>query len=92
MEEANRKEQELAVEDLSFEEALQELEKIVSGLQRSDLTLDHSLALFQRGSYLAGVCRKKLDQAEQEVKVLLQDQQGTAVEQDFHPAEERESL
>lgn len=77
-----------ASNELSFEEALSELEQVVTNLQRSDLTLDNSLQLFQRGNYLVQICRRKLDQAEQEVKILLADSSGQEVEEDFLQPEE----
>lgn len=72
----------------SFEAAMKELEEVVSGLQRSDLSLDQSMVLFQRGSYLVQLCRRRLDKAEQEVKVLLEEQNGQMSEPDFAPGAE----
>lgn len=55
---------------LSFEEAFQELEKIVRKLEGSDLSLDESLALFERGQALAVRCGALLDSADLKVKQL----------------------
>ena len=43
-----------------FEKSLNELEEIVSRLESGDITLDESMALFERGMKLSGDCRKAL--------------------------------
>ena len=48
----------------SFEDALAELEDIVSRLETGDLELEESLSLFERGQTLAALCNQVLDQAE----------------------------
>jgi len=48
----------------SFEDALAELEDIVSRLETGDLALEESLSLFERGQTLATLCNQVLDQAE----------------------------
>lgn len=55
-----------------FEEALAELEQLVEQLERGDLTLEQSLAQFERGVGLARECRDSLSAAEQKVQVLLE--------------------
>ncbi|MDD9955014.1 MAG: exodeoxyribonuclease VII small subunit [Anaerolineaceae bacterium] len=54
----------------SFEEAWAELEGILERLERGDLTLDESVALFERGRALAAHCQQLLDQAELRVREL----------------------
>lgn len=54
----------------SFEEALAELETIVDTLEKGDLTLEQSLAAFERGVGLTRSCQKALDEAEQKVQIL----------------------
>lgn len=56
---------------LSFEQSLDELEAIVKQLETSELPLDKSLALFERGVKLSEACRKQLTDAETRVEVLL---------------------
>ena len=51
---------EKSIEDLTFEEALIELEEIVTQLESGDLTLEASLALFERGQKLANRCYEPL--------------------------------
>ena len=48
----------------SFEDALVELEEIVTQLEAGDLSLEESLALFERGQRLAVLCNQVLDKAE----------------------------
>lgn len=57
-------------EDLSFEEAFQELEETVHRLEAGDLTLEESIALFERGQALARHCSAALEQAELRVNQL----------------------
>jgi exodeoxyribonuclease VII small subunit len=58
---------------LSFEEALTELDSIVAKLEAGDLTLEESLALFERGQKLATRCNKQLDEASLRVEQLSED-------------------
>jgi exodeoxyribonuclease VII small subunit len=58
---------------LSFEEALGELEETVAHLEAGDLTLEESLALFERGQHLSAYCNALLDKAELRVELLTAD-------------------
>ena len=51
-------------EELSFEEALSELEAIVSQLQNGDIPLKESMEAFQKGIQLSNYCSQTLEQAE----------------------------
>jgi exodeoxyribonuclease VII small subunit len=55
-----------------FEEDLSELESIVDTLEKGDLTLEQSLAAFERGVKLTRTCQKALDEAEQRVRILTE--------------------
>jgi exodeoxyribonuclease VII small subunit len=55
---------------LSFEQALAELEKIVSRMESGDLSLEQALAAHQRGLELARFCQQRLEAAQQQVRVL----------------------
>jgi exodeoxyribonuclease VII small subunit len=55
---------------LSFEQALAELEKIVSRMESGDLSLEQALAAHKRGLELARLCQQRLESAQQQVKVL----------------------
>lgn len=54
----------------SFEAALSELESIVQGMEGGRLSLEQSLAAYQRGATLLRYCQQTLAAAEQQVEVL----------------------
>ncbi len=56
------------LERLSFEQAFKELEQVVARLEGGDLTLEESIALFERGQQLAAYCGAKLDEAELRIR------------------------
>ncbi len=56
---------------LTFEQAVQQLEEVVQQLESGELSLEQSLALFERGMLLARLCESKLDEAEQKVSQLV---------------------
>jgi exodeoxyribonuclease VII small subunit len=56
------------IEDLTFEQAFAELEDSVRTLEKGDLPLEESLALFERGQQLAVCCGKMLDEAELKIE------------------------
>jgi exodeoxyribonuclease VII small subunit len=57
---------------VNFEETLEELEGIVEQMEDGDLSLEESLAAFEKGVRLARECQDALKNAEQRVQVLLQ--------------------
>jgi exodeoxyribonuclease VII small subunit len=61
------------IESLSFELALRELEQIVARLEGEELTLEESLALYERGQLLAARCQHQLEQAGLRVEQLTAD-------------------
>lgn len=64
------------VEEMSFEEAMAELEKVVSELERGDVALDASIALYERGAALKAHCEAKLKAAEEKVAQITLDGDG----------------
>lgn len=63
-----------------FEASLDELERIVKELEKGELPLEQSLALFEKGLGLSGACKKQLEDAETRVEILLKrDSQMVAV-------------
>ena len=73
----------MAKKSLSFEESMHRLEEIVRLLERGDVPLEESLALFEEGSGLIAQCSKLLDNAEQKVIKLKKGSDGTPVELPF---------
>lgn len=57
----------MAEKKITFEQGMERLEQIVSGLERGEVTLDESLKLFEEGSKLVAQCASMLDKAEQKV-------------------------
>lgn len=67
---SNEKSSEKEIGELSFEEAMKELEDTVGKLEAGDLNLDESMALFERGQLLAAVCNAQLEAATLKVEQL----------------------
>ena len=61
------------VEELTYEEALAELETIVSALEAEQNQLEDSIKLFERGQALAGRCSVLLEAAELKVQQVAGD-------------------
>jgi len=53
-----------------FEAAIAELESIVKKLDEGDLSLEQSLALYERGVQLSRFCHAQLEQAERRIEIL----------------------
>jgi exodeoxyribonuclease VII small subunit len=71
-----------AMDDLDFEAALGELEALVDQMEAGDLSLEASLAAFERGVKLTRHCQAALRQAELKVKQLTEDNQLEAFDPD----------
>lgn len=63
------------LEEMNYEEALQELEELVEKLETSETDLELTLLYFERGQALAGHCLSLLDEAELKVKKIVEDQE-----------------
>ena len=61
------------IKELSYEQALAELETIVASLEGNKLSLEETMALFERGKELTQHCIELLDNAELRVKKLSGD-------------------
>jgi len=67
----------------TYEEALAELEAAVNRLEREEIPLEESIALFTRGVELAGVCNEILDAMEARIQKLVEKPDGEIVEERF---------
>lgn len=67
-----------AVSEMSFEEAMAALEQVVNQLERGEVALEESIALYERGAALKKHCADKLKAAEAKVEVIRA-QEGRAV-------------
>ena len=65
------------VNEMSFEDALRELEQVVGKLERGEVPLDESISLYERGAALKKRCETKLKEAEEKVAKLTLDGDGT---------------
>ena len=77
----------IAKQKLTFEASMQRLDEIVKQLEKGDVPLDASLALFEEGSHLLAACNEMLDTAEQKVVQLKKGNDGAPVELPFETEE-----
>ena len=75
-------------EEMSFEKALQELEKVVDSLESGKLSLDESVSYFQKGISLTRLCSKKLDEAERKINILIQNEEGEITQEPYELEED----
>ncbi len=73
--------------NLTFEKALADLEQIVAKLEKGGLSLNESLALFEKGVKMSRFLKAELDKAERKVEILLKDEKGSLRAVDFDAAE-----
>ncbi len=71
----------------AFENSLSELEKTVRELESGDLPLEQALKAFEKGISLTRDCQKALQDAEQKVRILLE-QDGQTTLQNFDQPED----
>lgn len=64
------------VAEMSFEQAMAELEQVVGQLERGDVALDDSIKLYERGAALKARCEAKLKEAEEKVAAITLDSNG----------------
>lgn len=64
------------VDEMSFEAAMAELENVVGQLERGDVALDESIALYERGAALKKRCETKLNEAQEKVAAITLDADG----------------
>ncbi len=67
---------EAPISEMSFEQAMAELERVVGQLERGDVPLDQSIALYTRGADLKKHCEAKLRAAEEKVSQITLDGEG----------------
>ncbi|MCT8158717.1 exodeoxyribonuclease VII small subunit [Pseudoruegeria sp. SHC-113] len=67
---------EIDVSEMSFEDALKALEQVVGQLERGDVPLEDSIALYERGAKLKAHCEAKLKDAEEKVAQITLGENG----------------
>ncbi len=73
-----------AKKNYPFEQSLEQLEKLVEQMEAGDLSLEESLTTFEKGIKLTRECVQALAQAEQKIKLLLEEN-GEVQAVDFAP-------
>lgn len=59
--------------EMTYENAMNRLEEIVSALEEKEISLDESMKLFEEGTKLTAFCSKKLNEAEQKITLLTKE-------------------
>jgi exodeoxyribonuclease VII small subunit len=79
-------------QQLKFEEAIANLEHVVEQLESGDLSLEDSLAAFEKGVGLVRYCNQRLSEVEKKVELLVKDKDGQLQLKAFgNPAADSES-
>lgn len=65
----------------TFEESMEELEKIVATLEKGECPLDEAVKLFEQGVKISNECNSVLDNAEQKIKILTEKDTESVVEE-----------
>ena len=73
------------IEKLTFEEAMQELEKLVDSLDKGDVSLDEAIAAYDRGSQLKDYCQKKLHDAKMKVENIQSSENNDSIPEKLSP-------
>lgn len=63
----------MKISNLTFEEALAELEKTVNKLESGNISLEESVKLYETGVKLSRFCTKKLDKVKQKIEIIKSD-------------------
>jgi len=66
----------------TFEESMNELEEIVKTLEKGDCPLDEAVKLFEKGVKISNECHKRLEDAEQKIKILTETDVSGVVEEE----------
>ncbi len=70
------------MENASFENKMQDLEKIVKDLEKGDLSLEESVKIFEKGMKISKECNEILEETEKRITILLNNN-GEIQEKDF---------
>ena len=73
------------MDEVPFEEALRQLEAIVSRLETGDLPLEEALSVFEEGVRLTKLCSQRLNEAERRVNILVRSGESVSGELEERP-------
>jgi exodeoxyribonuclease VII small subunit len=76
-------EKEKKYEDLTLEQLLEKLNKILTSLEDEDLPLEKAVELFSEGAKINKISQKKIDALQQRVKIIRDDLKGNYEQEDF---------
>lgn len=74
---------------IKFESALEDLEQLVEQLESGELSLEDSLAAFEKGVGLVKFCNQKLNEVEKKIELLVKDKEGKLQLKAFEELPER---
>ena len=77
------------ISKMTYEQALIELEKIVSELESGSATLDNSIELYTRGSLLKEHCQNKLNAAEEKISTVVENSGDPFVQIEESPVDQK---
>ena len=72
---------------ISFEEAMDKLDRIVAQLEDGDVPLEKAIELFQEGMQLSQLCSSKLEQVERKIEILVEEN-GALTKKPFATAQD----
>ena len=72
----------------SFEDAMAELEKILNDMESGTVSLEESLAKYERGNFLIQHCRGVLGQAEKQIELLSKTAEGNLASEPLDDTDE----
>lgn len=70
-------------QEISFEKAMEKLEKIVGELESGEITLDEALKKYEEGVKLSRICQGRLSEAEKKIEILTRTLDGTLKKEPF---------
>jgi exodeoxyribonuclease VII small subunit len=73
--------------EMSFEAAMERLEKIVEEMESGKMLLEDLLVRYEEGMKLVKVCQERLARAEQKIEIITRDYTGKTSVKNFEPAE-----
>lgn len=71
------------MKNISFEDAMRELESLVSRLEGGSLSLDESIEAFEKAVKLVKLCNERLENAEKKVRLLIEAEDGAVTDTPF---------
>src|SRR5437667_4341487 len=73
--------------EMSFEAAMERLEKIVEEMESGKMLLEDLLVRYEEGMQMVKVCQERLAKTEQKIEIITRDYTGKTSVKNFEPAE-----